>query len=1120
MTVAGLIERLDERGVFLGLRGDALLLQGETAALPGDLLAQVAKEKPAIRAYLEDLRAVAPAGSAGAGLFSVYLPSDGQERLAFLETLYPESAAYIVAASVFFRGDLDIGRLTRSLVEVVGRHEAVRTYLARRGERSFTVTDHDMVIDLPFADLSAQDDAAAIIARWRSEIATTPFSLERPPLWRWKLFRHGPGLHELIVAIHHFISDGWSLVHAFREVAQAYGTGDPTMREPAPGGYRRFARYQRQRAKHADREAAVEAARASLDGCDLAIRPFGRSRDVVRSDCGGRSTFTVDRSVAPRLRTIAAANGITIGTLLSAAFAAILHRHSGAPKFVLGVALSNRPRIEFESTFGFFVNWLPVPVEFRPGEDFLTFARHFHGSKLAAIERGHVPFDEVVRAMDVGRQMFLHPLFQYMFVSHVPARRVAMRGLDLTIQPIPNGGAKLDLTVFLTDTRDALAVEGEGDLFIEFEFNRDLFDDALIEGLVTEYQALLRAVVDDPAARIHDPAPVQPIRQMTEHPHAESILEPFLVQCETAPEEVAIRFGSTDVRYATLRDRALAVAAALDGEGVAPGDRVCVLHERSPDLIAALLGCFLAGAVFTPLDPNFPGERLRTIASAADPTAILSSARFLAAARDLDTGAQVIDLSAVPQAGPANARRPVGNDSPAYLLFTSGSTGAPKGVLVGHGGLANFAEWLGCYLAMTRTDRVLCKTPFTFDAFFRETIAPLCTGSTIVMVPDEAALDMPALLDAVEAHEVTVLHATPTIYRAMLAEAGAAHQLRSLAHVMCGGEVLDAALAARHAERAGQSRLHNVYGPTECTVDVTAFEVPRGGADPACLGAPIANTGIVIVGEDLVPLPAGAIGEIVILGAAVGLGYWRAGTEDERRFIDAAPFGVSGQAYRTGDLGRFGPDGLLRFHGRIDRQVKIRGARVELDEIENALKRQPAVRDVAVIAHAADAALYAFVVPQPGMGEVEGRLREALAAALPIYMMPRSFIMLTDLPRQTSGKVDRRRLADLVPQAGAGTVRLTEAAACSAEEREILGFVQALLEREDVSIHDSFFELGGHSLNAVRLLARVNKRFGASLSIRDLFDNPTVAGLAARLPRLDAPSGPGEIKKLRRPRAG
>ncbi|MET3408859.1 amino acid adenylation domain-containing protein [Methylobacterium sp. 1030] len=1120
MTVPALIDELDARGAFLALRGDALLLQGETAALPGDLVARIAGHKPEIREYLADLRAAPATQAAGGGLFSVYLPSHGQERLAFLETLYPDSAAYIVAASVFFRGDLDIGRLTRALVDVVGRHEAVRTYLARRGERSFAVTDHEMVIDLPFFDLSGQGNAAAILARWRSEIATTPFSLERPPLMRWKLVRHGPGLHELMVAIHHFISDGWSLVHAFREGAQAYGANLSAARRE---GYRRFARYQRQRARHADRDAAVAAAKASLEGCDLAIRPFGRPREVVRSDRGGRSTFTVDRSVAPRLRTIAAANAITIGTLLSAAFAAILHRHSGAPKFVLGVALSDRPSVEFESTFGFFVNWLPVPVECRPGEDFLSFASRFHAAKLAAIERGHVPFDEIVRTMDVGRQMFLHPLFQYMCVSHVPARRVAIRGLDLSIQPIPNGGAKLDLTVFLTDTRDALAVEGEGDLFLEFEFNRDLFDDALIDGLVVEYQALLRAVADDPAARVRDAEPVPPAGRMIEHPHAGSILEPFLGRCEKTPDAVAVRFGDADVGYAALRDRALAVAAALAGAGVVSGDRVCVLQERSPDLIAALLGCFFAGAVFTPLDSDFPGERLRTIVAAAGPAAILCSARFLPAARDLDADARVVDLSIVPQTGTFDARSAVGGDSPAYLLFTSGSTGTPKGVVIGHGGLANFTGWLGRYLATTQADRVLCKTPFAFDAFVRETVAPLCTGATIVMVSDEEALDMPALLNAIEANDVTVLHATPTIYRAMLAEAGAARKLRSLVHVMCGGEVLDAALATRHAERNRQSRLHNVYGPTECTVDVTAFEVPPGGGDPACLGAPIANTRIVIVDESLAPLPAGAVGEIVIVGAAVGLGYWRNEAEDKRRFIDAAPFGASGRAYRTGDLGQFGPDGLLRFHGRIDRQVKIRGARVELDEIESVLKRHPAVRDAAVIVHAAKAgegALFALAVVESGAAGVEQGLRDALGAALPIYMMPRAFVLVPDLPRLTSGKIDRRRLADLMPVADADPQQQVDVADWSAEEREILGFVRALLEREDVSIHDSFFDLGGHSLNAVRLLARVNKRFGVSLSVRDLFDNPTVAGLAARLLRPDALAAPNEIKKLRRPRVG
>ena len=1104
------ILQLDTVGIDLGIFGDDLLLTGNTKSLPDPLRTELSSHKAELRHELNALRAPSLRDKACVENCRFYVPSHGQQRLSFLDALYPQSAAYIVSASVFFRGVADQDRLVAALCNVAVRHDALYTYLVRTDDIDLAAIDRNVRVDLPQIDLSHHIDQAERLSVLCETISTTPFDLTDPPLWRWLLVRTGESSFNLIVAIHHFISDGWSLAAAFRELAAEYRSGATTGDTPA-ASYPLFARQQRKRLAEPDIPSMIQHARNALSACRLESANFdGKVRPELDSDRAGRRTFSLSPEVAHAVRALAGELSLTVSSILAAMFALTIDRFAEGGRFALGIAASNRPGSRFEKTFGFFVNWLAVPVDCDKRTTLASFIKRFHEDKLAAIDRVCIPFDEIARTSGASRTPFLHPVFQFMFVTHVPARAVSLPGIDVSLLPLPNGRAKLDLTMFLTDSLAAVSVEGEGELFLELEYNAQLFDSELIGRFSQEFLSLAQKAAAASDTLLGELAPrrhpsIAKGRIVKAPSDVVAMFESVVARNSNAP---AVRYSGRSLTYRDLRDRAARIAAGILQLDCA-GQTIAILVRRGLELPAALIGSAVANAPFLTLDPEAPPERNRRIVADAKPGLMLYSRDHAgdAAALAPDTVCRAIeDFGSSPDGDDPFETRVSRPDRAAYLLYTSGSSGVPKGALIPHRAIGNFAAWMGDALKLSQADRVLAKTPISFDAFLRETLVSLCHGACVVMADDRQALDVNALVEMIDDNAVTVLHATPTVYDGLLetARGRGGSALHSLSRVMCGGEALPRTLVERHFRLLPDCRLFNVYGPTECTVDVTCKEIAPEIDLAVTLGRPIDNCTIIIADEQLEPVERGRRGEIVIAGTPVGLGYFGIAAAAQSAFLESFPHSDGQRAYRTGDLGRMLPDGEIEYLGRRDRQVKIRGMRVECGEVEKHIEAHPVVERCAVVADDATgrgAELLAAVRLVPGAIQDARKLtrlmRSYLSDDLPLAMIPTIVAPMAVFPRTAHGKRDTIALARaLRAYREAANERMPAPSQPNAIETEIIAMAEALLEKTDIAVHDNFFDRGGHSLNAIRLINQANKRFGTALTVKDLFNEPTISALA------------------------
>jgi amino acid adenylation domain-containing protein len=1024
------------------------------------------------------------------------------------------SPAYNVAAALILRGaEIDVQSLKQAVVWVVQRHPALRTFLRDNEQAIAVVQEHDQVV-IPVSELVCVDETTATrkLTELQASVSSRAFDLNSPPLWRCHIVRISDTTARIIFAAHHFVADGWSLARTLRELAFAYGEfldGRTPMLPMPPTDYTTYAAWQRRELNSASGCASLKWWRESLRGFESPIEfPTDFRRPKVLSDRGERIAFALDPETATALREFAASHRASITSVVSAVHAVLLHRYSRTERFSVGMAVSIRPSAAFHDVFGFFVNWIPLKADFSDEPTFEEFFKGWEEGRLAALRHRNTPTDAIVREVGPQSELARHPLFQHMMVSHVPARGVQFRGLRVCIEPLSTGTSKLDMTLFLTDTRRAVEIEAQGDIFLEIEYSSDLFMRRTVEVLADSLTSLIRSATARPNCRVNllplvsadSATPLVSSVKSVDHATA-SCLSGLRAIIERYPFAPAVVCDQTILTYLELGDRAASVAEALRAAGVEKGDRVGMFLPRTPDLIASLIGIMLSGGCFVPLERTLPQARLRCIVDDASPACVITTSTLENDAKMFCGETRLLCADTLNERANnawGRATEFTGCDI-AYLLYTSGSTGRPKGVLGSHGPLANFVAWLNSYLTTGPSDRVLCKTPLSFDASIREVVAPLCSGATLILAGDDYHLNPASLTFLVATQGVTILHATPTVYREILVENQSRRQLISLRHVMCGGEPLNASLSAAHFHGAPQARLHNVYGPTECTVDVTFHEILRGHED-VLLGQPIPGAAVYVADSNLGALPAGAVGEIVIGGLPVGPGYWRGEDEQRARFVIPADGPLRGKrVFRTGDLGRVTGSGDLSFFGRSDRQIKVRGARVELGEIEHViLAHRDVVAATVIVSHAErEECLVAFVRFVDGVDSAAtiDLLQRHLITLLPKYMQPTDIVPIDHFPKLISGKVDYSALFEMwTPRTLSRRKReltVDEVIVCKA--------MSELLERDIESADADFFRSGGHSLSAARLIAKVAKDTGVMITLRELFENPTVAELAVIL---------------------
>ncbi|MGW4488941.1 non-ribosomal peptide synthase/polyketide synthase [Amycolatopsis sp. NPDC004368] len=1057
------VARLGVDDDFFALGGHSLLvmrLAGRIRAAFGvDVPLRVVFDAPTVAqlaARLDGLGAARP--ELVAAERPVVLPlSAAQRRLWFLYKLEGPTSTYSLPAAWRLGGALDVAALRAAFEDVVQRHEVLRTVF----EEHDGVPAQRILDDAPL-DFTAEavDDVAA---RIRSEV-DIPFRLDEAPPVRVRVFRVARDEHVLLVLLHHAVTDEWSEGPLLTDLATAYRArlaGDRPEWTPLPVQYADYALWQ-DSVLRGEQDRQVAFWRDALAGLPEELDlPADRPRPAEASHRGGTVEFEVPGGLAARLRELALAHDSSMFMLAQAAVATLLHRLGAGTDIPIGAPVSGRADERLADLVGFFVNSLVLRTDLTGYPAFGEVLRRVRQADLAAFSHQELPFDRVVEAVDPDRSLARHPLFQTMVV-YLPegAGTPQLPALVVEREDVAQDVAKFDLEFGFLE-------QPGGSIAGAIEYSADLFDRGTAQAIAARLVRVLEQVAADPSVPVGSLAVLSEAEsarlhgwQTTGHEvPATTLPELFEAQVARTPNATALVFEGVSLSYAELNARANRLARWLRERGAGPESVVAVSLPRSLDLVVSLSAIHKAGAAYLPLDPDYPADRREFMLADAAPAVVL------------DGPVDVADYDS------SNVGVRVAPESPAYVIYTSGSTGRPKGVVVPHAGIVNRLLWMQAEYGLTAEDRVLQKTPSSFDVSVWEFFWPLITGATLVVAKPEGHQDPAYLARLIQDERVTTVHFVPSMLEIFLEQATAFPSLR---RVLCSGEALPAELAARFDLAA---ELHNLYGPTEASVDVTAAPARVAPSGRVPIGRPVWNTRTHVLDARLRPVPPGVAGELYLAGVQLARGYHARPGLTAERFV-ADPFGLPGaRMYRTGDLARWTADGELEFLGRADDQVKIRGFRVELGEIEAALATHPAVAQARVIVHEGRQ-LVAYVVLR---GE-PGDLLAHVAKTLPEHMVPAAVVPLDALPLTPSGKLDRRALP--APEFEAG-----DDAAATPREEVLADLVAGVLGLPRVGVRDDFFRLGGDSIVAMQLVARARSA-GLLLGARDVFRYRTVTALA------------------------
>ncbi len=1035
--------------------------------------------------------------------------SYAQQRMWFLHQLEPDSASYNVPAAVVLRGSLDVERLRAALEAVGRRHEVLRTVFAEVDGRPVQIIGDEPLIDFQETDLQDTDQPRVAAERLAAELAARPFDLERGPLTRWVLARVGE--HESVLALnmHHIVSDGWSVGVLLREVRAAYaGAALPEL----PVQYADFAAWQREWLASGVLEEQLAHWHTALEGAPPVLElPADFPRPAVPSYRGAHLRAHIDEDTAARLDELAHEQGATLFMVLQAVYAALLARRAGQDEVVVGVPVANRSRTETENLIGFFVNTLPLRTRVDAGQPFAELLRQVRDTSLDAFAHQDVPFERLVEELAPDRDLARNPVFQTMLVlQNAPRTGVAMGGVELTQLAVEDGTAKFDLMMLVDESGSTLDVT--------LEYATDLFAEGTARAVLDDFVRACRVLAERrgqvtvselTAVSAQERTRLLEEWNATERPEQlGGILQRLRAHAAVRPDAVAVQDEHATVTYGELVARTNHLASCLRRAGVGVGDRVVLHLDRGIDAITAVLGVLSAGAAYVPLDTRAPLARSAGILGDSGARVVLIGRDGESVARELAQGAgRPVDVLVVDGTASAGSLSESLGDSDdlAYVIYTSGSTGRPKGAMVHRLGMDNHLLAKVEDLALTGADVVAQNASLTFDISVWQMLAALVVGGRTIVVGDDTALDATGLFERAADASITVLEVVPSLLRATLDAwdtLGMAPELPQLRWLVVTGEALPPDLCARWLARYPHIPLMNAYGPTECSDDVTHAVI----TDPTALspvrapiGRVIRNTRLYVVDAMLEPVPVGVPGELMVGGIGVGRGY----LDDPRRtaatFIPDPFSNVPGaRLYRTGDIVRYLPDGQLEFLGRRDHQVKIRGQRIELGEVEAALRAIDGVTDAVVTAapdHHGQSRLAGYVTGQVDPGTV----RAAAAVALPDAMVPSAITVLDALPLTANGKVDRAALP--VPE----FADRSEYVAPNTVHEHVLALLFAeVLGVERVGLKDDFFQLGGHSLLATQLMARIREQFRIELPLRALFENSGMRELAAVIAEAEA----------------
>ena len=1054
-----------------------------------------------------------------AGANPVAPVSFAQRQLWLHAHLGLDEPIYNEPVTIHYTGCLDVGALERSLTEVLRRHQAWRTI--------FRIVDHDVhqviqppsAISLPVVDLRSLPEAEREeeARRIATEEAVRPFDLEQGPLVRAILVRLADARHRLYLTLHHIIFDGVALYRVFLpELAtlyEAFAAGRPSPLVEPPIQYADFARWQRATQPGSETwTKQLDYWRQNLHGAPVLQLPTDRPRPAAPSFRGAMERFALSRTATEALKFLGMRERASLYMVLLGVFTTLLHRYSGQEDLVVGTVTAGRKRPEVEPLLGYFLNPLALRLDCSDDPTFRELLARVRDVVLDALANDDVPFELVADAVEPQRDRRQSPLFQVTFSLEPPLPPLPA-AWNLTQLDVETGAAKFELYLEVDERPDGAIGR--------FMYWTDLFERATIRRMVGHFQSLVCAIVADPGQRLSAlPLMVETERrQLLEwsvvrapYPDRATIHETFTAMAGRAPDAVAVISGDQHLTYGALDHQTDVLADRLRELGAGRGAPVGVCLTRSLEFVVAVLAVLKAGGAYVPLEPTYPAERLRLMLGDTGATIVVTQTALhqrlaLPAAHTVLLDAPASGVSPGPAAaGPATA------DDPAYVMFTSGSTGRPKGVAVPHRAILRLL--FGQTYARFGSDRTFLMTAaISFDASTFELWGSLLHGGRCILLP--AGDTTPTVIcDLVRRHRITTVLLTAAVFNTVIEEAPEA--LAGVEELLIGGEALSPAHVRRAYAHLPGVTVVNVYGPTECTTFACVHPLagpPDADAPRVPIGRPIANTEAWVLDRRRALVPIGVVGELYLGGPGLAQGYFNHDELTAERFV-AHPFDATPGArlYRTGDLVRWQADGLLDFVGRIDTQVKIRGVRIELGEVEANLAVHPEVRDAVVLARErapGDRELIAYIVPRRRLRDTRA-LAEYLGRRLPAHMIPARLVTIATIPRTPIGKVDRAALAAVeLP-----TIASRRQPARDPLEARLIALWEDILGVSPVGVRDDFFALGGHSLDAVRLIQQIERLFDQRLPLSILHADPTVENLARVLLNRDRTCFARPIMKL------
>jgi amino acid adenylation domain-containing protein len=1072
--------------------------------------------------------------------------SPGQRAMWFLHCLSPTSAAYTIANAVRITSGVDVGALHRTFKKLTGRHCGLRTTFREvNGEPVARVSepgepDFELYDASGFGECELRDRLA--------EESRRPFDLGAGPLVRVRLFSLTGGGHILLLCVHHIVADFWSLAVIAREMAAIYSAEirkEEAVIDPiAPRMSDYLARQRRMLASPTGDHLWKYWQEQLAGNVSILNLPTDRPRPPVQTYCGAQEPLDLSMELTGRLKGLGKSHGVTLFVLLLAAFAALIHRYTSQEDFLLGCPTAGRHRSGLTGLVGYLVN--PVVIRSRPegNKSFADFLVGVRETALAALAHREFPFPLLVEKLQPARDPSRSPIFQVMFVY---LKAIFPGQQSLTALALQRAEVQMDLGELAIDSvplKEEIAqfdltfslAEFNGRIIGNIQYNTDIFDSQTVGRMTSHFERVLQSISVHPERRLcelvllRDQERHQLITEWNETEvryHGVPLIHRlFEEQVDKAPERVVLVVEYQSLTYRELNRRANQLGRHLRDLGMRTEAKVGIMTERSAEMVIGLLGILKAGGAYVPLDPADPKGRVAFILRDVGIEFLLTQAELADRVPGYDGKLITIPngLGFVDQPGEDNLAAELSPNHLAYIIYTSGSTGLPKGAMNTNQGIGNRLLWMQDTYGLTEEDRVLQKTPYSFDVSVWELFWPLTTGSCLVMARPEGHRDPSYVVRAIVEHEITTVHFVPSMLKAFLSDPRV-QECRTLRRSICSGEELSSDQPRAFFSHL-DCELHNLYGPTEAAIDVTYWACrpsetqpglkPRREPQSVPIGRPIANSQVYILDGNLEPAPMGVAGELYLGGAGLAHGYVGRGDLTADKFMPNPICDEPGKRiYRSGDLGRRLSDGNIEFLGRRDQQVKIRGYRLELGEIEAVLKQVNGISDAAVLTRGeenAEKRLVAYVI-----GGREGQrgsrwLREELQERLPGYMVPSAYVWIPEMPLTSNGKVDRRGLTAWQEERDRSE---EEYAGPRSEAEEVTAEIFGeVLGRSRVGIRENFFELGGHSLLVVQAVARMREQFGVEVPIPVFFKKPTIESLALFVTQSQAEQDPERIASL------